>query len=45
LIIASVMYGAGAVALAFRRRPPTVMSMGLLLAFLGLLLTDLVTRH
>lgn len=45
MIVASVMYGAGAVALAFRRRPPGLLSMSLLLAFLGLLLTDLVTHH
>jgi len=41
----AVLYGAGAVALAFRRRPPGVLSMMLLLAFLGTLLTDIVTRH
>lgn len=45
MIIASVLYGAGAVALAFRRRPPGVISMALLLAFFGSVLTELVTRH
>lgn len=35
MIIAGALYGAGAVALAFRRRPPGLVSMMLLLAFLG----------
>lgn len=35
MIIAGALYGAGAAALAFRRRPPGVAGMMLLLAFLG----------
>lgn len=35
MIVAAALYGAGAVALAFRRRPPGALSMMLTLAFLG----------
>jgi hypothetical protein len=45
MMIFAVIYGAGAVALAFRRRPPGALSMMLLLAFLGTVLTDVVARH
>jgi hypothetical protein len=46
MIAWSLLYGAGAVALAFRRRPPGALSMMLLLAFLGCVALDiLVTRH
>lgn len=45
MIIAGALYGAGAVALAFRRRPPGVAGMMLLLAFLGCVLTEVVVHH
>ena len=46
MITWTLLYGAGAVALAFRRRPPGVASVSLLLAFLGCVALDiLVARH
>jgi Flp pilus assembly protein TadG len=45
MIIMAVLYGAGAVALAFRRRPPGVFAMMFTIAFLGTVLTNLVTHH
>lgn len=35
MIVAAALFGAGAAGLAFRRRPPGVISMTLILAFLG----------